>query len=151
MKSFKLLILVLFTFAFMGGQSAYAITQEEIRSKNSEFKKNLEIDIQEYDDALIKNIYLEHRQKEKKSGLKDYLYVKGSFKNSQRSILAGAHVRARFYDANGNLVAVEEDAVIPRIMRQYRKNRGHFTIKIPYDSNIVLCRLDATWSGQEDE
>lgn len=151
MKRQKSIILALFMLSFMGAQSVYASSEEVIRSKNNEFRNTVEIETQQYEDALIKNVYFEHRQKTRKSEIKDYLYVKGSFKNLRRSILAGAQIRARFYDIDGNLLAVKQDAVIPRIMRQYRKNRGHFTVKVPYDSEIVLCKLDATWSGKDSD
>lgn len=151
MKSSRIYISTVFIFLLMGTQSAFSNTQEEIRSKNTDFRNVVKIETQQYDDALIKNVYLEHRRKTKKSGTKDYLYVKGSFKNLRRTILAGAQVRARFYDADGNLLEVKQDAVIPRIMRQYRKNRGHFTLKVSYDPEIVLCKLDATWSGKEED
>lgn len=149
MKRLYVLITALFIFFILVGQSAYASIKKEIRSNNNEFRNVVELDIQQYEEAIIKNVYLEHRQKTKKSGTQDYLYVKGSFKNLQKTILAGAKIQARFYDANGNLLNIKQGAVIPRIMRQYRKNRGHFTLKVPYDSEISVCKLDAVWSGKE--
>lgn len=151
MKNLKLFLPILLAVILMTSLEAYAKTQEEIRIKNETFKTMVEIDIEEYDDARINNVYLEHRQRVRKTGAKDYLYVKGSLKNLRKTILAGAYVTAKFYDSDGKLIDVERGEVIPRIMRQYRKNRGKFTVRLPYNSQISLCKLTATWSGKEDE
>lgn len=151
MKNLKLFLPISLAVILMTSLEAYAKTQEEIRSNNETIKTMVEIDIEEYDDMRINNVYLEHRQRVRKTGAKDYLYVKGSLKNLRRTILAGSYITAKFYDSDGNLIDVERSVVIPRILREYRRNRGNFTVRVPYNSQISLCKLTATWNGKEDD
>tara|TARA_B100000745_G_scaffold279508_1_gene211043 strand:+ start:387 stop:845 length:459 start_codon:yes stop_codon:yes gene_type:complete len=152
MKILKLFILMFIVIIFSGVQNGHSfVKQEEIRTKNDSFKREIKIETEEYYDAKVSNVYLQHKNKKKRSGEKDYLYVKGTFKNLRRTILAGAVITAKFYDGEGNLIAVEKKSVIPRILRRYRKGIGHFTIKTKYDSRIELCKLEANWSGKEED
>ncbi len=152
MKFKKLLIVLLLSFSFIGIQNVYSmVTKEEIRTKNFAFQGNIDVETETYDEAKIRNVYLEHKTKMKKSGKKEYLYVKGSLKNLSKSILAGAVITAKFFDTEGNLIAVERKSVTPNIMRRYRRSKGYFTIKTKYNSQIKLCKLEANWSGKEED
>lgn len=119
------------------------IIEETVRTKTESFRCNIKIEISQYDDARIENVYLEHRHKKTKKDEKDYLYVHGSIRNISLSYISGIIVRAKFFDAAGNLISDEVDEVIPRMMRRYGhgNSKGYFTIKTVYDLDITNCKM----------
>lgn len=118
------------------------VIEEAVRTKTESFRRNIKIEISQYDDARIENVYLEHRRKTKKDE-KDYLYVHGSVRNLSLSYTSGIIARTKFFDAAGNLISDEVDEVIPRSMRRYGHggSKGYFTIKTVYDPNITNCKM----------
>lgn len=127
------------------------VINAEIRTKTSSFKRNISIEITKYDEARIEHAYLEHKRKKKKSGEKDYLYVKGAVKNLMNRHLSGAIVTATFIDNNGQVVGHEFGEVIPRIIRLNGAKEGYFTVKTKYDPFVTQCKLTLNWSGKEEE
>ncbi|MDD5584714.1 MAG: hypothetical protein PHV55_06640 [Candidatus Omnitrophica bacterium] len=122
---------------------ASKVIEETVRTKTESFRRNIKIEISQYDDARIENIYLEHRHKKTKKEEKDYLYVHGSVRNLSLSYISGIIARTKFFDAAGNLISDEVDDVIPRSMRRYGHggSKGYFTIKTVYDPNITNCKM----------
>lgn len=120
------------------------VIEETVRAKTDSFNRNIRIEISQYDDARIENVYLEHRRNKTKKDEKDYLYVHGSVRNLSMSYISGIIARAKFFDVSGNLVFDGIDEVIPKTLRRYghRGDRGYFTIKVVYDSNIANCKIN---------
>jgi len=158
MKQIYILFLALIT--FISGcttlQAKYDATSPkvfdaEIRTKIESFKRNIQVKLQRYDEARIEYAYLEHKRKKKKTGEKDYLYVKGAVKNLMNRHLSGAVVLVDFVNDVGQVVAREYGEVIPRIIRLNGAKKGYFTVKTSYNPSISLCKLTLNWSGKEEE
>ncbi len=126
------------------------VIEETVRSRIDSFRRNIKIEISKHDQARIKNVYLEHQHKKKKTGEKDYLYVNGSIKNTSIPIISGIAVVAEFLDSTGNIIATEHDDIIPRIVGRHGARKGYFTIKTDYNPDITQCRLKLSWYGQDE-
>jgi hypothetical protein len=110
--------------------------------------QSFEVEAPHYSEAEIDRI---HWKYDENDNGKNYLILKGSVKNLQNRLLSGAVVVAHFFDENGNLVRNEYSEVIPRIIRLNGSKRGRFTVKVPYDKRISLCKLDMSCSGRTTE
>jgi len=148
-KKLKIFFLVL-SFLFIIDQNTASFAEmKEIKTKNSTIRREINIEIESYDELRIAKIYLAHKREKNNLGIKDHLYVKGSVYNTgMSSILGGVIITAHFYDIDGNEIATESAKVSPRIIERSGINRGKFKVKTVYQPNIESCKLEARWTGK---
>ncbi len=113
--------------------------------------ENLPIEIVKYDNAKIQNVYTQIKNKKAKDGEKQYLYVKGTVKNTTMGTLSEPTVTAQFIDEKGKSITRHYGTVIPRMIRSQGNKKGHFTIKAPYDPSLSLLKLSLNWAGKNKE
>ena len=81
-------------------------------------------------------------------------YIVGMIENMTSGYISGAIVKVEFFNEDGHLVAEEESAVLPRIIRSRGPGIGRFTISVPYNAEARSCMLDVTWQekpgGEKD-
>ena len=112
---------------------------KKINSRVVSFQHDIRLDVTPLNRVKIEYVRFEHKRKEEKDITIDYLYLKGNIKNTTLPRrISNIFANADFLDENGDIVASVSKKVTPTII----KLNGYFTIQIPYDSSISLCKLE---------
>ncbi|MBD3427177.1 MAG: hypothetical protein GF409_08150 [Candidatus Omnitrophica bacterium] len=129
--------------SYAGGFSRVMVL--DVRSTEPEFSYRIKVEVNTYERLGIGDIYPAHVRKRTGSGLLDKLYISGTVEPLENVTLAGVVVVAEFLDSAGNTVALEESAVIPRILGLRGSRTGRFTVDTDYSESITTCKLSLRW------
>ncbi len=79
----------------------------------------------------------------------DKLVIKGKVKNTRSRVISGIFVVASFYDSAGRLIDVKERDTLGSVHPLKGNRESKYTIKIDYNPQIVLCKLQVGWRRGE--
>lgn len=140
-----LILLLSVGYGSVHGKGFSKVMVKRIRSTDEAFSRVIKIETGTYEQLEMGNIYPAHVRQKTSSGMLDKLYISGTVEPLQNVTFAGVMVKGEFLDGEGNVVAEEESAVIPRIIGLRGVRSGRFTVSTDYNAAITECRLSLSW------